>query len=127
MVLVHMFLCNVIDTRALIGHCSFVTSPWYHIRKPYQVKPFTIAHIVISLSLHIHSFLHSTDSTEVKLVQLELWLYKLKMHVVQPETQFSEKEITPYRELKNIAICYDLILFIYTIVPLVEGFRTMSL
>ena len=56
--LAHRFLCNVNDTGALIGPCSVVTSRWCQIWNPCHVQPFTIAHIVIGLSLHIHSFLH---------------------------------------------------------------------
>ena len=53
------FLCNEIDARALIGPCSHVT----FAVMPYlvllaRVKHVTIGHIIIGLSLHIHSFLH---------------------------------------------------------------------
>ena len=52
------YLCNVNDKRALIGPYSLVTSRWCKIRDPWHVQPFTLAHIVIGLSLHIHFFLH---------------------------------------------------------------------
>ena len=55
--LVHRFLCNVNDTRALIGPCSLVTSPLCQIRNPLHVQPSTITHIVIGPLLHINSFL----------------------------------------------------------------------
>ena len=57
MMLAHRFICDVNDTRTLIGPCFLVTSPWCQIRNPCRVQPFPIAHMVISLSLHIHSFL----------------------------------------------------------------------
>ena len=57
MMLAHRFICDVNDTRALIGPCFLVTSPWCQIRNPCRVQPFPLAHMVISLQLHIHSFL----------------------------------------------------------------------
>ena len=48
-------LCKVNDTRALIGPCDLNLMP---DQKPCCVQPFTKAHIVIGLSLHIYSFLH---------------------------------------------------------------------
>ena len=44
--------------RALIGLCLLVTSHWGQIREPWQSQSFIIVHIVIGLSLHIHSFIH---------------------------------------------------------------------
>ena len=51
------FLCNVNDTRALIGICLLVTSYWCQIRNSWDGQAFTIAHIVIGLSPYIHSFI----------------------------------------------------------------------
>ena len=56
--LVCSFLCNVNDTRALIGLCLLVTSHCGQIIDPRDSKVFIIAHIVIGLSLHTHSFIH---------------------------------------------------------------------
>ena len=55
--LAHKFLCNVNDTRASI--CVLVTSQWGQIWDPWDSQVFTIAHVVICLSLHIHSFYSS--------------------------------------------------------------------
>ena len=52
------FLCNVNDTRALIGLCLLVTSHLGQILDPRHSQAFIIAHIVIGLSLHIHSFIY---------------------------------------------------------------------
>ena len=52
------FLCNVNDTRALIDLCFLVTSHSGQIRNPWHSQAYTIAHIVIGLSLHVHSFIH---------------------------------------------------------------------
>ena len=46
--LIRCFLCNVNDTRARIGQ----------IPNLWDSQVFTIAHIVIDLSLHIHSCIH---------------------------------------------------------------------
>ena len=40
--LVHKFLCNVNNTRALIGPCLLVTSHAGQIRDPWHSKVFTI-------------------------------------------------------------------------------------
>ena len=50
--------CNVNDTRALTSLCVLVTLHLNQIRDPWHSRAFTIAHIVIGLSLHIHSFIH---------------------------------------------------------------------
>ena len=54
------FHSNVNDTRALIGLCHLMTSHLgqRQIRALWHCQALTIAHIVISLSLHIHSFIH---------------------------------------------------------------------
>ena len=52
------FLCNVNDTRALIGLYLLVTSYVGQIPDNWYSQAFTIVHIVICLSLHIHSFIH---------------------------------------------------------------------
>ena len=57
--LVHKFLCNVNSTRALTGLCFLVTSHLSQIPDPWHSQAFTIAHIVIGLSLHIHFFYSS--------------------------------------------------------------------
>ena len=62
-ILVGKFLCIVTDTRAHIGLCLLVTSHgqiWY----PWASLDFTIAHIVMGLSLHTHSFHSSKDWTK---------------------------------------------------------------
>ena len=46
------------DTRALIGLCLLVMSQLDQIPDPLHSHAFTIAHIVIGLSLHILSFIH---------------------------------------------------------------------
>ena len=51
-------LFNVYDTRALFGLCLLVRSHLGQIRHPLHSQAFTIAHIVIGLSLHIHSFIY---------------------------------------------------------------------
>ena len=56
--LVRKFLCNVNDTRGLIGLCLLVTSHSGQIRDPWYNQAFTIAHIVMGLSLHVHRFMH---------------------------------------------------------------------
>ena len=56
--LARKLLCNVNDTRALIGLCLLVMSHCGQIWEPWDSQAFTIAHIVIGLSLHIHSFIH---------------------------------------------------------------------
>ena len=45
-ILARKFVCNVNDTRALIGLCLLVTSHWNHIRDPWYSQAFTIAHMV---------------------------------------------------------------------------------
>ena len=55
-VLVRKFLCDVNGRRALIGICLLVTSHLGQIRDPWHSQVFTIAHILIGLSPHIHSF-----------------------------------------------------------------------
>ena len=55
---VHSFLCNVNDTRALIGPFLLVPSHWEQIRDSWDGQVFTIAHTVFGLSLHIHSFIY---------------------------------------------------------------------
>ena len=50
------FLCDVNDTRALIGLCLQVTSQLGQIPDPWHVQPFTIVHLLIGLLLHIHFF-----------------------------------------------------------------------
>ena len=56
--LVRRFLCNVNDTRALIGPCVILTSRLGQILDLWYSQVFTLAHMVIGLSLHIHSFIH---------------------------------------------------------------------
>ena len=56
--LVHKFLCNVNDTRTLIGLCLLVMSQLGQIRDPWHSQAFTVAHTVIGLSLQIRSFIH---------------------------------------------------------------------
>ena len=60
--LVRKLLCNVNDTKALIRLCLLVTSHLDQIRDPCHSQVFTIAHMVIGLSLHIHSFIHLSRS-----------------------------------------------------------------
>ena len=56
--LIRKLYCIVNDTTALIGLCPLMTSPLGQIRDPWHGQFFAIAHIVIGLSLHIHSFIH---------------------------------------------------------------------
>ena len=58
LILVRNFLCNVNNMRALIGLCLLVMSHLNQIRDPWDSQVFTIAYIVIGLSLNIHSFIH---------------------------------------------------------------------
>ena len=51
-------VCNLNDTRALVGLCSLMTLQWGQTRDSWHSQPFTLAHIAIGLSLHIHSFIH---------------------------------------------------------------------
>ena len=66
--LVRSFLCNVYDARALICLCLLVSSQWEQIRDPWDSQVLNIAHIVIGLSLHIHSFIHLSLNQGVGLV-----------------------------------------------------------
>ena len=52
------FLYNANDTRALIGLCLLVMSHLGQIPDHWHSQVFTITHILIGLSLHIHSFIH---------------------------------------------------------------------
>ena len=56
--LVHKFLCDVNDKSSRIGLCLLVMSYLGQIRDPWYSQVVTIAHIVIGLMLHIHSFIH---------------------------------------------------------------------
>ena len=56
--LMRKFLCIVNDTASLIGLCLPVTSHCGQIREPLDSQVFTKTHIVIVLSLHIHSFIY---------------------------------------------------------------------
>ena len=56
---VQKFFSNLNNTsRALIGLCLLVTSQWGQIQDTWDSHVYTIGHIVIGLSLHIHSFIH---------------------------------------------------------------------
>ena len=57
--LARKFLCNVNDTRALIGLCLLVTSGIGQIRELWHSQAFSMRHIVIGLSLNIHSFTYT--------------------------------------------------------------------
>ena len=56
--LAHKILCNVNKTRAIIGLCILVMSHLGQILDQWHSQAITIAHIVIILLLHIHSFIH---------------------------------------------------------------------
>ena len=61
--LAHKFLCNVNDTRALVGLCLLLTSHLGQIWDPWYSQAFTIAQIVIGLLLHIHIFIHLSHNS----------------------------------------------------------------
>ena len=69
--MVRRFICNVNDTRGLIGLFLLVTSHLGQIRDPLDRQVFTIAHIVISPSLHVYglSLMHLfTNSLKRKMI-----------------------------------------------------------
>ena len=57
-ILARKCLCNVNFTRALNDLYLQLTSLLGQIRDPWHSQAFTLAHIVIGLSLHIHYFIH---------------------------------------------------------------------
>ena len=63
--LARRFLFYVNGTRALIGLCLLVTSHLGQIRDPWHSQVFTIANIVIGLSLHIHSFIKLSSQAKI--------------------------------------------------------------
>ena len=48
----------------IIGLCLLVTSRLGQIRDPWHSQAFNIKHIVIGLSLHIHSFTHLSSNSK---------------------------------------------------------------
>ena len=76
--LVHRIFSNENDTRALIGPCSLLTSRWYQTRDQWHVQPFTIAHIVIGLSQHIHSCIHLSFIVKILTGKCLEFLYWIK-------------------------------------------------
>ena len=83
------FLCNVNDTRALIGLSLLVTSHLGQIPDPWRRRTFTLAHIVIGLSLHVNSFIHlrALIYSSCQLLQGVLWYLSLVLQKYSSEAQ----------------------------------------
>ena len=86
--LVCKFLCNVHAKRALIGLCLVVMSHLGQIRDPWHSQVFTIAQIVIGLSLHTHSFIHPRYHQKSQAVFRATGMNGLKLHSCLASTLF---------------------------------------
>ena len=94
-----MFLCDAYDKKALLG--PHADCP---IGTPCRVQAFTIAHIVIGLSLHIHSFLHLRLCTSKP---FQLWFYQWLTYCEPCLRHFSKVKFILSRSVGKHGLYYE--------------------